>query len=79
METVPPISYLRGGAIDHAQNLRARALIRSEDSVNISDRISIVQASIRAFATARSHRFLDQTGTVDTVDYEPLPATLIKI
>lgn len=75
----PPAVYLRGGAANHAENLRARALIQSKNAVKNSDHKSIVEVSIRSFPTNRFHRSL-QTETVEmveTVDFQP--ATLMRM
>lgn len=45
----PPAVYLRGGAANHAENVRARALTQSKNTVKNSDHKSIVEVSIRSF------------------------------
>lgn len=42
---VPPVVYLRVGAVNHADNVRVRASIRSEGAVKKSD--SVIQSTLK--------------------------------
>lgn len=84
-ETVPSLVHLRGGAVNHAESLQARALMRLEDAVEISDQKSIDPVLIRPFPINCFHHFLetDPVEVVETVKRsildrspQPFPATL---
>lgn len=73
----PPAVYLRGGAANHAENVRARALTQSKNTVKNSDHKSIVEVSIRSFPTNRFHLRPETVETVETVDFKT--ATLMRM